>query len=71
VEEEQTRMVREFEAQIQSMGLNFPDYLTQMKKTEEEIKTEWKPQAKKRLAAHLILNMLADTEEIDVDTEEV
>lgn len=71
VEEEQTRMVREFEAQIQSMGLKFPEYLVQIKKTEEEIKTEWKPQAKKRLAAHLILNMLADTEEIDVDSQEV
>lgn len=71
VQEEQTRMVREFEAQIQSMGLNFADYLVQMKKTEEEIKTEWKPQAKKRLAAHLILNMLADTEEIEVDSQEV
>ncbi len=71
VEEEQTRMVHEFEAQIQSMGLKFPEYLTQIKKTEEEIKIEWKPQAKKRLAAHLILNMLADTEEIDVDSQEV
>lgn len=71
VEEEQTRMVREFETQIQSMGLKFPEYLSQIKKTEEEIKTEWKPQAKKRLAAHLILNMLADTEEVDVDSQEV
>jgi trigger factor len=71
VEEEQTRMVKEFEMQIQSMGLNFTEYLTSMKKTEEEMKKEWAPQAKKRLAAHLILNMLANTEEIDVDSQEV
>jgi trigger factor len=71
VEEEQARMVREFEMQVQSMGLNFADYLTQMKKTEEDMKKEWEPQAKKRLAAHLILNMLADTQEIDVDSQEV
>jgi trigger factor len=71
VAEEQARMVREFEMQVQSMGMNFADYLAQIKKTEEEMKQEWEPQAKKRLAAHLILNMLADTEEIDVDSQEV
>lgn len=71
VEEEQTRMVREFGAQVESMGMSFADYLTQMKKTEEEMKKEWTPQAKKRLAAHLILIHLADDQDIDVDSPEI
>lgn len=71
VEEELKRMVREFEMQIQSMGLNFAEYLIQMKKTEEGLKQEWEPQAKKRLAAHMILDALAKEEEIDIDSQEV
>ena len=71
VEEESNRMVREFELQIQSMGLNFSDYLARMKKTEDELKKDWVPQAKKRLAAHILLDALADMQEIDVDSQEV
>lgn len=71
VQEESQRMVREFEMQIQSMGLNFVDYLTQMKKTEDELKKDWEPQAKKRLAAHIILDALADEEGIEIDSVDV
>ena len=71
VKEESNRMVREFELQIQSMGLNFSDYLARMKKTEDELKKDWVPQAKKRLAAHILLDALADMQEIDVDSQEV
>ncbi|MDO8565891.1 MAG: trigger factor [Candidatus Moranbacteria bacterium] len=71
VEEEANRMVREFEMQIQSMGLSFSGYLTQMKKTEEELKKDWVPQTKKRLAAHIILDALADEEGIEIDSTDV
>jgi len=71
VEEEQVRMIREFGAQVESMGLQFVDYLTQMKKTEDDLKKEWLPQAKKRLAAHLILVHLAKVQDIDVDSQEI
>ncbi|MDP3956894.1 MAG: trigger factor [bacterium] len=71
VEEELHRMVREFEMQVQSMGLDFAEYLTRMKKTEEELKKDWLAQAKKRLAAHILPDALADMQEIDVDSQEV
>lgn len=71
VAEELKRMMREFEMQIQSMGLNFAQYLANMKKTEEDMRKEWEPQAKKRLAAHLILEKLAEEEEIVIDNQEV
>lgn len=71
IEEELSRMVREFEMQVRSMGLDFSEYLVQMKKTEEEMKKEWLPQAKKRLSAHMILDRLAKEEEMAVENEAV
>ena len=71
VDEESSRMVREFETQTKQMGLNFEDYLTQAKKTEADLRAEWEPQAKKRIAAHLILDKLAEEEAIDVASEEI
>ncbi len=71
VQEELSRMIREFEMQVQSMGIDFAEYLTKMKKTEDEMKREWEPQAKKRLAAYIILDTLAKEEDIDIDSQEV
>jgi trigger factor len=71
VEEELKRMVREFEMQVQSMGLSLAEYLEKLQKTEDDLKKEWLPQAKKRLSAHMVLDTLAKEEEIDVDSQEV
>lgn len=71
IEEELSRMVREFEMQVRSMGLDFSEYLVSVKKTEEEMKKEWLPQAKKRLSAHMILERLAKEEEMAVENEAV
>jgi FKBP-type peptidyl-prolyl cis-trans isomerase (trigger factor) len=64
-------MVREFEMQVQSMGLSLAEYLEKLQKTEDDLKKEWLPQAKKRLSAHMVLDTLAKEEEIDVDSQEV
>lgn len=71
VEEELKRMTRALEMQVKSMGLDFAEYLIQMKKTEDDLKKEWEPVAKKMLAANLILDTLAKEGEIDVDSQEV
>lgn len=71
VQEELGRMMREFEMQLQSMGLDFAGYLAKMSKTEAGMRQEWEPQAKKRLAVHLILAALAKEKDIDVDSQEV
>lgn len=69
--EEQARMLREFEAQARSMGLDFAEYLKQAKKTEAEIKEEWAPQAKKRVVAHLLLEQLAEDENVIVESADI
>lgn len=55
VQEELERMIRQFEGQVSMMGFTLENYLKQAKKTEEELRTEWTPQAKKRIAAELVL----------------
>lgn len=71
VEEELERMIHQFKGQVSMMGFNWDMYLEQVKKTEAELRTEWTVQAKKRIAAELILQKLAADEEISVDTEAV
>lgn len=71
VEEELERMVRQFEGQVSMMGFTWAMYLDQIKKTEEELRTEWLPQAKKRIAAELILQKVAADQEITVETADI
>lgn len=71
VEQELVRMKREFETNLQSMGLDFANYLEQMKKTEEALNTEWEPQSKKRLAANLIVEFLAKDQDVQIPTVEI
>ncbi len=71
VNQELARMLRDFEAQLEQMGLKLDAYLEQMKKTKEALETEWLPQAKRRLAANLVIEFLAEDEDITVETAEV
>ncbi len=71
VQEEESRMLREFASQAQMMGMDFNDYLTRMGKTEEEVRKEWNPQAKKRIAAELVLQAVAKEDEIEATSEEI
>lgn len=71
VKQELARMTHDFETQLEQMGVTFDAYLEQMKKTKEAIEAEWLPQAKKRLAANLIIESLAKEEDIAVDSTEI
>lgn len=71
VEEELGRMTREFDGQVRMMGMDLSAYLAQTGKTEDELRSEWEPQAKKRLAAHLSLAAVADELDIKIENEEI
>ena len=64
-------MLHEFEYQISSMGMEFDAYLEGIKKTKEQLFTEWEPQAKKRVTAALALDEVAREAELDPSHEEV
>lgn len=74
VEEEQHKMLDEFRGRVESMKMNFEEYLTAIKKTEQELMDEWKEDAGKRAKMNVILPQIAVKEDIkpkeeDIDTE--
>lgn len=71
VEGELRRMVSEFSHQASMTGLSLQDYLSRMGKTEEDLATEWKPQAGRRLLSQLALEAIAKEREIEATTEEI
>jgi len=64
-------MVSEMRYNLESMGLNFTDYLVNIKKSEEDLRKEYETPAQKRITVKMILKKIADTEKIEVDHEEI
>lgn len=71
VESEVRRMIGEFGNQASMMGLKLEDYLARMKKTEEDLAKEWKPQAEKRILSELAIEKIAADREIEPEQREV
>jgi FKBP-type peptidyl-prolyl cis-trans isomerase (trigger factor) len=71
IEEEQEKMLHEFRGRVESFKMNFEEYLKEIKKTETELKDEWKKDAEKRTMMNLILPKIAQLENIKPDIEEI
>ena len=72
VEYEQQRLLEDLKNRItSSIKISFEDYLTSIKKTEEEIKDTYKKEAEKRLKGFLVLRELGKKEGVDVTDKEV
>ncbi len=71
IENETERMFRETRGRVEQMGLKFEDYLTHLKKTEEELKKEWEPEAVKQVKFGLVLEEIAKQEKVEPTTEEI
>ena len=71
IDSELNQMFAQMEEDITRAGLKFDDYLTHVKKTREDLKTEWTPSAEKRAKLQLVLNEIAKKEEIKPDETEL
>lgn len=71
VESELIKMVGQFKDSILSMGLTYEDYLKKINKTDDDIRAEWKDEAKKRATIQLILNKIAAEEKLEADEKEL
>jgi len=71
IESEKEKIAQEIKANIEETGLKWGDYLNHIKKTEEEIRKDWEPDAMKRVKYGLILNEIAEKEKIEVSEEEL
>lgn len=69
IESELDKMTAQLKDDVERAGLEFSDYLSKVQKTEEEIREEWKDNAKKRAQTQLILNAIASKEEIKPNPE--
>lgn len=71
IEEELIRMKSQMNADVERIGGKWDEYLTQIKKTEDDLKLEWRDTANKRVLSQLILNEIAKAEKIEVSKEEI
>jgi len=71
IEVEKQRMLEEMRGNIAQMGLKWEDYLTNLKKTEEEVIKGFDEDAKKRIKFEMALHEIAEKENITVPQEEL
>lgn len=72
VEYEQQRLLEDLKNKIsQTAGISFGEYLSSIKKTEEDIKKTYKNEAEKRLRGFLVLRELGKQEKIEVSEKQL
>jgi len=71
VENELDKMEGQFKGDIANMGLQPEDYLKHIKKTWEDLRKEWKPDAEKRAKTQLILQKIALEEKLEPKKEDI
>lgn len=71
VESELTTMIAQMKQDVTRFGGTWEEYLAHSKKTEDEIKTEWRNDAVKRAMSQLILHKIADVEKLHPTPEDV
>lgn len=67
VESELQKILAQMREDIQRMGMQMDDYLKRANKTEDDIKNEFRDQARKRAKLQLLLNKLAEEEKVSAD----
>lgn len=71
VHNELHKMIHELEHSITSQGMDMAGYLKSINKTQEDLHTDFRPQAIERVKAALVLRQISVEEKIGVDEKEV
>ena len=71
IDSEVEKIFYRLEADITNMGFKFDEYLIQIKKTEEDLRKEWRPEAEKRAKLQMIIQTISDKENLKPIEEEV
>ncbi len=71
IEGELDKMLAQFKDDVAHSGLSFEDYLKHIKKTENDLKVEWKDTAIKRAKSQVILNTISKNENITPKEEDI
>ena len=65
------KMFTEMKSSVEQMGMKWEDYLLHIKKTPQELETEWRGEAEKRVRVALCLRAIATAEHIEPTEEEI
>ena len=71
LEGETQRMLGELKTKVTEIGLTFEQYLDKFKKTEDDLKKEMLASAMERVRSFLVLQKIADMENVQVTEEEI
>ena len=71
VDNEINRIEAQFKEDIARMGVTLDDYLKHAKKSLEDLRKEWAPHAEKKAKLQLVLNKIADIENIRAEEKEI
>lgn len=71
VDRELDTMLAELKEGVADLGLSFEMYLSQLKKSPQELREQWKPQALTRIRAGLALRAIAKAEKITATDAEI
>lgn len=71
VQDELDHLVADLKARVREQGITFEQFLLQARKTEDEIRTEWREAAERRAKAMLVLDEIAKKENITVTSNEL
>ena len=71
VGDELDHLVADLRSRVREQGLSFEQFLLQARKTEAELRQEWRPAAERRAKAMLVLDAIAKRENITVTSNEL
>jgi trigger factor len=71
IESEVEKILYRLQADITNAGFKFDEYLIQIKKTEEDLRKEWRADAEKRAKLQVIIQNISDKENLKPTEEEV
>jgi trigger factor len=71
IDAEINQMLAQMTEDLTRANLTMDGYLSHIKKTKDELKAEWTPAAEKRAKLQLVLNEIAEKEDIHADAEKV
>ncbi len=71
IDGELQRMMGQFRQDIQQMGMKFEEYIITVKKTEDDLRKEWTPDAEKRAKIQIALSRIAEAEKLEVLKEDL
>lgn len=71
IQDQADQMLQEFSQQLSHQGMNLEMYCQYLQKTQEDIRKELLPDAEKRVKSRLIIEAVADAEDIQASEEDI